>query len=289
MQYGDVPRALWSPVYNYIQEANGGVKLSKNLWIDAGFFRTHIGTESMLARDNFCSAQSVISWSEPFYQSGIRLTYTPCEKFTGALLIVNGSNQFIPANKKKALGLALTVTPSSEISIGYYNLLSDDTPDSISMSHWRLWNNFVINWTISAKIKFQAGADFITQQNARIDYALNTPNYSTALAYGTIISFRYQFSSNTKNLSSKFSIHARFESFYDPQGIISSADNYYFNNPALQLIGETFGLEFKPTDNSFIRIEGREIETAKDEEIFYSDGKYSSSRGEVMLNMGVSF
>ena len=281
LQYGDVPRALWSPTFNYIQEANGGIKLSKSFWLDAGFFRTHIGTESMLPRDNICTSQSVISWSEPFYQSGFRLTYSHSNAFTAALYVVNGFNQFVAANKKKAVGLALTYNISDKFTVGYYNLLSDDTPDSISMSHWRLWNNVLVSLNLN-KVKIQAGADYISEQNSNIYSTPGYIAYSTAWGFGTIFALKYQ-------CLKHFGVYGRFETYDDPQGILSGPDNYSANNLSYELIGETFGVEYKPTENSYMRLEGRELEANQDERIFYTNGTYTNNRQEIMINMGISF
>ena len=281
IQFGDLPRAVWSPVYNYIQEANAGVKLFKNVWFDAGFFRSHIGTESLLPRDNICSSMSVISWCEPFCQAGLRFTYTPCDKFTGALYIVNGYNEFIVANKKKAAGLAITYNITDHCNVQYNDLLSDDTPDSISMSHWRFLNNFVFNIETN-KIKFQVGVDYITQQNSDIGYAYNAYVYSTATMASIIYTMRYQ-------CFKRFAIYGRFEALFDQQGILIEPDSYNFNNPAYNLTGETFGMEYKPAENSYIRLEGRKIEMAPGENIFYTNGNYVSTREEAMINMGISF
>src|ERR1043165_1089031 len=43
LHYGDIPRSAWSPDFRVIQEANAGIHLHKKLWVDMGFFRTHIG------------------------------------------------------------------------------------------------------------------------------------------------------------------------------------------------------------------------------------------------------
>src|SRR6185295_9910470 len=56
IHYGDVPRSTWSNTFNFIQEANAGVRLCKNFWLDAGFFRTHVGAEGLYANENITSA-----------------------------------------------------------------------------------------------------------------------------------------------------------------------------------------------------------------------------------------
>src|SRR5436190_12195338 len=37
LHYGDIPSSAWSARYNVIQEANVGLLLCKNLWLDGGF------------------------------------------------------------------------------------------------------------------------------------------------------------------------------------------------------------------------------------------------------------
>jgi hypothetical protein len=251
--------------------------------MDAGFFRTHIGTETMTPKDNICSSQAVTSWTEPFYQSGIRFMYNPSDKFIGALYIVNGANQFVSTNKKKAVGMALTYNFSDNFNMGYYNLLSDDTPDSLAMSHWRLWNNLVLNWTLSKKVKLQAGADYVTQQYSDIVYIPGYIRYTTAWGYGTILTMKYQ-------CLAKFAVYARYETLYDPVGVMVGPDNYLSNDPSYELMGITLGMEYKPTVNSYIRLETRGLEmTGQNENIFYSNGTYGTKRGEVMINTGISF
>ena len=235
-----------------------------------------------MPKDNICSSVSIITFYEPWWQSGIRITYTPSDKFTGALYIVNGYNQFVATNKKKAPGLAFTYNISDRFSVGYYGLLSDDTPDSISISHRRLLNNLVVNLDISKKMKAQVGADYIVQEHSDISYSPGYTIYSNAFSSSLIATLRYQ-------CFKRIAIYGRFEELNDPQGIITSTDNYYYNNVSFNLTGETFGIEYKPTENSYIRLEGRELQMAQNEKIFYSNGVYTNIREEAMLNMGISF
>lgn len=280
VQAGDIPRAAWSPVYNYIQEANAGIKATKHIWIDAGFFKTHIGTESLLPKDNICSSVSIITFYEPWWQSGARITYTPSDKFTGALYVVNGYNQFVAINKKKAFGLALTYNISDKFSIGCYNLFSDDTPDSVSISHWRLLNNVVFNFDISKKLKAQIGADYIIQEHSDTTYIPGYIRYSNAFASSLIVALKYQ-------CFKRFAIYGRFEDLNDPKRIITPLDGD--DNPSFNLTGETFGIEYKPTESTYIRLEGRQLQMTQDEKIFYSNGAYTNERQEAMIDMGISF
>jgi hypothetical protein len=278
LHYGDMPAANWSPVFNMIQEANMGFRLAKGLWLDAGFFKTHIGTEAFLPKDNITSSISVITLYEPWFQAGAKLTYNPNDRLTIALHLLNGYNTFVAINNKKSPGLSVLYILGRKGSIGYYNLISDDTPDADKTAHLRFLNNLVFNYEFSKKFKMLLGADLITQQNSTI-----TDSTKTAFIYSGILTLRYQ-------LASKLGIYVRAEAFSDADGFLTG--RIYDSQHTLtgyKLYGQTTGLEYKVTDNSYIRLETRELEMDKDQKIFYTNGAYTNKRTEVMLNCGVWF
>jgi hypothetical protein len=291
LQFGDLPSAAWSPVFNFIQEANVGVRLSKKIWIDAGFFKTHIGTEALLPKDNITSSISVITFYEPWWQSGIKFSYNPSDKFQMAIFLENGYNEYIATNKKKAVGMVFNYTLGTKASIGYYNFIGDATPDSIKTHHMRFLNNLVFTYQLCEKFKMILGLDYIMQQNSNIDLSFTPPiDYNTstvttgaASAYSIIFTLKYQ-------PFEKFGVYGRFEDFQDPQGFLSQ-QVYIPGNSLLgyELMGETLGIEYKPMENSYIRLEGRELEMNEAEKIFYIKGAFTNNRGELMLCIGAWF
>jgi hypothetical protein len=290
LQFGDLPTVAWAPDFNFIQEANVGVCLAKNLWLDAGFFKTHIGTEALLPKDNITSSVAMITYFEPWWQAGVRLTFSPSDKFIAALYIVNGYNAFGPVNKKKAAGLAITYAINENFSLGYYNFLSDGTADYISVSHWRFLNNLVFNFALAKKLKGILGVDYIIQENSNIPFAFTYPlDYNTcpytgtyASAYSFIFTLKYQ-------ASNKFGIYGRVEDFQDPQSILGEELNLGYRSYDFGVVGETLGIEYKPMGNSYIRLEGRELEMNNGGDVFYANGKYVGNRAEVMLCIGAWF
>jgi hypothetical protein len=100
LHYGDIPVSAWSPVYNFIQEANVGFHVCKKIWIDAGFFKTHIGTEALLPKDNIASSLAIITVYEPWFQAGVKLSYAPNDKLSLCLHLLNGYNTFVDNNGK---------------------------------------------------------------------------------------------------------------------------------------------------------------------------------------------
>jgi len=278
LHFGDIPTSAWSPIFNDVQEANIGFRISKNLWLDAGLFKTHIGTEALLPKDNIASSLSVITVYEPWFQEGAKLTYTPNENLTLSLHLLNGYNTFVETNKSKSIGMAVTYLLGKKGSIGYYNLIGDEFPDSILTGHLRFLNNLVFTYELTSRLKLLAGVDYIYQQNSSI-----SDSTKSAFIYSGILTFRYQ-------LTSKLGVYARGELFNDANGMLTGKFIDGQNKlTGYILTGETAGLEYKVSDNSYIRLEGRQIQMDKDQKIFRTNGAYSNTRTELMLHAGVWF
>ena len=73
-----------------MQEAVVGVKLAENVWLDGGVFYSHLGLESWASRDNLTYTRSLVAEYSPYYQSGVKLTWTPSAKLTAQIDVVNG-------------------------------------------------------------------------------------------------------------------------------------------------------------------------------------------------------
>ena len=274
LHYGDIPRSAWAVNYNFIQEANVGVRLFKKLWLDAGFFRTHFGTEGLFPKENITSSVSVCTYFEPYYEAGFRLNYSPSDKLAINLFLLNGYNLYEDNNNKKSLGMLVTYAFNDNFNIGYSNYIGDDSPLGDSLSHLRIHQNLFINYQIK-KIKIQLGGDYCMQQNS------DTTGKKNASMYSGVASIKYQ-------CCSKFALYSRGEIFNDPQGFMSGV---FVGDKltGLKLWGITAGLEYKPTDNSYIRLEGRQLNADDAQTIFRWNNKNTDKRMEVMIHMGISF
>ncbi|MEP7238059.1 MAG: outer membrane beta-barrel protein [Ferruginibacter sp.] len=276
IQYGDITQTSLPPPFNNIMEAHAGVMLLKNLWFDAGLFRTHFGTESVLPKENLVSSLSVNTYYEFCNEAALRLNYVPNEKWAFSLYWLKGYNLYVDNNNKRSAGALITYTHGNYY-MGYCNYIGDDSPKGDSARHLRIQQNIFFNYQ-HKKIKFQAGFDNCIQQNA--DYL--HPNLGASM-YSGLACLKYQ-------LKEKFAVSARAEIFKDPQGfmtgVVLTKDNFY---TGYKLHGYTLAAEYKPTQNSYIRIEGRQLQMERNEEIFRWNGKNSSSRFELMINAGISF
>jgi hypothetical protein len=276
--FGDIPASAWSPVFNFLQEANIGYRLSKKIWLDAGLFKTHIGTEALMPRENIASSLSIITLYEPWFQSGIKLSIAPNNRLSFCLHILNGYNTFVETNKKKSIGVTILYLLGEKGSIGYYNLLGDETPDNIKTSHFRTLHNLVFNYDLSKKLKLSTGVDYISQSHSDI-----SDSTKTASIYSAILTLRYQ-------VRSKLGIYLRGEMFSDQSGfltgrILDANKNYH----GYTVNGATVGFEYKMNGNSFIRLESRELFMAQAQQIFRNNGTNTNQRLEVMLHTGIWF
>ena len=278
LHYGDIPVSAWSGTFNPIMEAHAGVRLTKNCWLDAGFFRTHVGAESLLPNENITTSVSVSTFYEPYFESGIRLNYIPNDRWAINIFALNGYNIFEDNNEKKSLGTLVTYAFNEHGNIGYSNYIGDDTPvEADSIAHMRLFSNIFVNYQLK-KLKMQIGIDNIVQKNSD----LVNPTQSAMMLSG-VLSFKYQF-------IDKFAAYTRGEFFNDPQGFMGGVITDRKNKQTgIKLFGITGGVELKPTPNAIIRLEARELITDKDQEIFYWKGEIKNNRLEILMNIGISF
>jgi hypothetical protein len=280
LHYGDIPRSAWSPLFNPIMEAHVGFRLCKNnkLWMDAGLFRTHFGTEGLLPKENICSSIAVNTFYEPYFEGGIRLNYNPCDKLSIYVYALNGYNMFDDNNKKKSFGMLATYTMGDNRNIGYSNYIGDDTPSPAdTISHLRIHNNLFFNYQVK-KLKIQIGGDYCMQKNS--DIATGT---KTASMYSGVAGLKY-------NCCKLFSVYGRGEIFNDPEGMMSGIILDKTNKfTGYKLWGATLGVEYKPTENSYLRLEARQLEMDKNQEIFHWKNDPEDSRLEILFNMGISF
>ncbi len=277
LHFGDIARSAWSPTLNAVMEAHAGIRLFKKLWLDAGLFRTHFGTEGLLPKENLLSSVSVNTFYEPYYEAGARLNYNPNEKLSLSVYVLNGYNLIEDNNKKKSFGLLLTYALGDKGNLGYSNYIGDDSPEGDSVSHWRIHQNLFFNYQLK-KLKAQVGFDYCIQTHSDIVY-----KSISAKMFSGIIGLKYQ-------LKEKFAIAGRVEIFQDPQGFMSAVILDRENNyTGFKVWGITLGAEFKPTENTYLRVEGRQLQMNKNQEIFSGNGKNSSDRMELSCNIGISF
>lgn len=274
---GDIAASAWSRQYNFIQEAYLGIKLHKILWVDAGFFRTHLGLESIQPRENIGSSIALTTYFEPYFLSGAKLTAYINKKVNIQAGVFNGFNTFVAINSKKAVSASLNYEITPKLIASLNLLYSDNAADSV-LSQRRLYNNFYIAYKSKRlNIGFEANAG-IQEHSGLFD------STKTATMFSTLLSVKY------KSRNGRKALYARGEIFNDRNEILTGPvinANHQF--VGIHASGLTAGLEYKPVTDSFIRLESRYLHLWHDESIFYTYGTYTNKRLEFILSMGVWF
>ena len=271
LHYGDIAESTWPSKFNMIQEANAGVELIKNLWLDAGIFRSHIGLESTQPRENITSSMTLANVYEPYFFSGAKLTYLLTPKLSVQLNSFNSFSSIIETNKNKLLGSSIVFAPNDNLSMTYNFITGDDTADSIKLKHQRFYHNFYLTYQ---KNKISMGAEFnygIQEYSKRI----NQTDVSSAFMNSSLIIFKHQ-------TFKKIGFYTRGEWFSDEDEILSSGSNM-----GKYTWGATFGIEYKPLKNLALSIEGRQLNSEK--ENFLYNGKYQKERSEFIFCLDVWF
>lgn len=265
MHFGDIPKVNWPSNDEFIQEANVGFSPYKNLWIDAGYFPTHIGCEG-LPKDNFFSSFSLQSYYEPFFQSGVKISYDFSDKFTACLHILNGYNVLEDNNKNKSAGMQLVYSPKENLKITYNNIIGNEQPRGTE-GKTRFLNNVYLNYTACQKLEMIAGLDFGLQDKSKLS------DSSTAYVYAAMASLRY-------HILPKFSASVRGEYYQDLDGVLSGI---VANNLGAKGNGISLGVEYNPVENSYVRLEGRYLRLDANEKIFFDN---NNQRTEVIMSFG---
>ncbi|HEY1045732.1 MAG TPA: outer membrane beta-barrel protein, partial [Bacteroidia bacterium] len=256
-----------------------GIRLINKLWLEGGYFRTHLGFESIQPRENIGSTIALTTYYEPYYLSGAKLTYYANEKLSLQLNAFNGFNTFVAINKKKSVGFTAVYELRKNFVMSYNCLISDNTPDSIATSHLRLYNDFYLAYK-SKRFNFGFEVNFGLQENTGI-----VDSSKMAKMFSMTIAGKYKIKND------KYSIYARAEIFNDPDEILTGpVNNANHQLVGINALGLNAGLEFKPMPNAYLRFEGRYLHLLRDETIFYSGGNtYTNVRKEFVSALGFWF
>lgn len=262
LAYGNIPKQSWPMDYFPLQEANAGIKLMDNLWLDSGVFLTHVGGESLLPKNNWLSSLALTTMYEPFYQTGAKLSYKPVNEVEACLHLLNGFGLMNDNNADKTVGWLFAYAPNSNFYVGLNGTFGNEQPAG-SPAAVRFYNDLNASFQVTDSFGLKAAIDFATEAGKANPYLSG------------LLTAKYAF-------TPKFSLTARGEYINDPSKIVSVG---------LSGFGGTLGAEYKPTDNSYIRLEGRQLMLSGADSMIFtgSDKKATGNRLEGMLSVGTWF
>lgn len=268
--YSNANLASEPGVLKNIYEAYTGVKISstKNLWIDAGIFASHIGFESAVGKDSWTLTRSIMADNTPYYEAGAKISYTTVnEKWFLSALFLNGWQriQRVQGNSLPSFGTQLTFKPTNSVTLNSSTFFGTVKPDSARLL--RYFHNFYGIFQLSDKVGLTIGFDSGLEENN--DYGLNT-------WLSPIFIARF-------GLGKKTSFSLRGEYYADEKGVtILTGTPNGFKTTSLSA-----NMDYQILPNALWRIEARLL-TSKDD-IFVSGNKRIKNNTFVSTALCISF
>lgn len=259
-------------VMKNIYEANAGVKLSptKNLWIDAGIFASHIGFESAISKDCWTLTRSILAENSPYYESGAKISYTTDSgKWFVSALALNGWQRIkrLDGNKTLAFGHQLTYKPNSKVTLNSSSFIGNDKPNNDK--RMRYFHNLYGVFQLNEKWGLIAGFDIGAEQKSKGNESYNS-------WYSPVLIAKYK-------VSEKISMAVRGEYYQDENGVIIATET----PNGFQTFGYSMNFDYSIYDNVIWRIEGRNL-NSKDE-IFTENGNPTKLNFMAVTSLAISF
>ncbi len=247
--YANANLAAEPGVLKNIFEANAGVKISKtkNLWVDAGIFASHIGFESAIGANCWNMTRSILADNSPYFESGAKISYTSKnEKWFLSGLILNGWQriQRVDGNNTPAFGHQLSWTPNEKIMLNSSSFIGSDTPDSARQM--RYFHNFYGQFQFNEKFGLIAGFDIGAEQKS-----ISSSDYN--VWYSPVLIARY-------TPGDKLAFAARAEYYSDKAEVIISTGT----PNGFQTFGSSINMDVRVMENLLWRLESGTFNSQKD-------------------------
>ncbi|MFL5729938.1 MAG: porin [Cytophagaceae bacterium] len=260
--YASEPSSL-----RHIYEAYVGYSPCKKVWLDAGIFSSHIGFESALSINNPTLSRSMMAENTPYYETGLKLTYTPNERLSFCGLILNGWQNIAENNNNKAIGSQVQYKPAGNILFNSSTFIGKETPGYDTVSSMRYFHNFY-NQMEFGRFSITAAFDigFQNKRNEKGSYLWYNPNLILRTKTGD-----------------KTAVSLRMEYYHDKLGI---RINYNIAG-GFQTIAPSLGFDYCPMENFMWRLEGKVFQSKN--KIFTKDNTPTSTEGLILTSMAVKF
>ena len=257
-------------VSQFIQEATAGYQLGPTLWIDGGIFFAHVGYESWISRDNLTYTRSMVADFSPYYESGVKFTWTPSRRVTTTFAAVNGWQVISAENESPGGGIRIDYYPNAKVTLTYDNYVGNSAPDTIA-ARTRFYHDVILQYNPDDR-----------WQLATV-YAIGTQNRSTSRGgtaswWGTTTIAKY-------HASKTAAIVGRFESYRDPSQVIVST-----NLPnAFKTMSASLGLDVNFRQPVLWRTEIRGYRSVGNVWPLHTIGDFGGRDGFVVTSLDLTF
>jgi Putative beta-barrel porin-2, OmpL-like. bbp2 len=257
-------------VSQFIQEATAGYQATKALWIDAGIFPSHLGYESWISRDNLSYTRSFVAEFSPYYEAGVKATWTASSKLTATFAVVNGWQDISVYNTPPAGGIRLDYSPDSTVTISYDNFIGDAAPDS-EPTRARFYHDVIVQYNPKGHWQFAAVYAIGTQGRT-------TLSNGTASWWGVTSFVKY-------HINSTVAVVGRGERYSDPSQVIVVTGL----PSAFQTTGASLGIDVNPAGPLLWRTELRGSRSGGPVWPLYSLGHFGPNDSFLVSSLAITF
>jgi hypothetical protein len=179
--------------------------LGKGLRIDAGKFVTPFGYELIDGYDGYNDQQTrsfLFGYTVPFTHTGLRVGYPFSDRVLGALLVVQGWDNWKDNNSAKSVGAQLALTPSKEWSLF---LTAMGGPERTGNNHDDRYD-YEITGTYKPLERLSLGFDLVAGRESGLPGPGRSVGWNGAAVYLRC------------NLNARYALAVRIERFDDGDG-----------------------------------------------------------------------
>lgn len=160
--YAEYNLAQEPALLQQVLEANAGYRFSGHWSMEAGILPSHIGIESAVSKDCWNLSRSLLAENSPYYEAGVKLNYTDGDRWSAALLLLNGWQNIRENNRHKALGAQLQFRPGKGWLLNYSHFVGREKPDSIK-GPARLFHNLYGSGPLTSQLNLAVLLDIGTE------------------------------------------------------------------------------------------------------------------------------
>lgn len=255
-------------LFQHIYDANAGVKLGKNTWLDAGIFgSSHIGFEGIFAQDNWTLTRSLSAENTPYYETGVKLTHDK-EKLSVSVLALNGWQSIVEMNDNKAVGTQAVYKHSEKLKLNSSTFIGREKENRL-----RLFHDFFFIWQATEKVGITGQLDVGAEEDtAHSGQYLIWWNPTLLIRYAS---------------KGKWATTFRAEYYSDADGVIAGQVMPSGEIKGVEILSSSINIDRLISDNCMARIEGRVMKAA--DAVFPGNNGLQELNATITLSLAVSF
>ena len=201
----------------HIYQASLAWRLGNGVELEAGIYPSHIGVEGFYSKDNWSYTRSWLGELSPYYQAGIKASYSFNARWFGQVHVLNGWQIIHDNNNGKAIGTQLAYA-SGPLTASFNTYLDAD----------RKFGDVVVLYRVRPRLQVGASIDMGTQDHA---------DWRGGGAYGRF------------TIDDRHAVAVRVEEFRDPDNGISGTPQ--------TLREATLTYELRPREHLILKFETR--------------------------------